>query len=151
MKLKELVKQPGVYLDVEDLERLGEFNAYIDDQHRVIICLGKRHSEQFLHKYLFPEADYVDHENRNCTDNRKNNLRPCTLSQNQGNRKLSINNSTGYNGVDFHKASKKFRARIAKRYLGLANTSHEAALIYNAFAVEYFGEFATFNLIGVKS
>ena len=43
--------------------------------------------------------DVVDHIDRNKTNNMFNNLRWCTTSENQRNRSISINNTSGVNGV----------------------------------------------------
>ncbi len=47
----------------------------------------------------FPEGMHVDHINGNGLDNRKENLRVCTPSQNSMNKKLRSDSTTGYKGV----------------------------------------------------
>lgn len=149
MLVRDLIKLPGIYLDDADATRLSLLKAYIDDQHRIVICLGSRRSEQFLHRYLMPTAAYVDHINGNSCDNRRSNLRECTLTQNQGNRKNQINNTSGYKGVSFSKQAKGWKARVnyAKKeyYCGVWSTKELAAEAYNRKASELFGEFAKLN------
>jgi hypothetical protein len=64
-----------------------------------------------LHHGAVPEFD-LDHKNRNRTDNRIGNLRPCCDKLNMENRGLPINNTTGVKGVYWHKALSKWHASI---------------------------------------
>ena len=93
----------------------------------------------------WPE-DEVDHEDRNGLNNRWQNLRPCTGTQNQGNRKLNANNTTGLKGVGYDRRRKRFTAKIAvdrKRFfLGYFDTAEEAHAAYCEAAKEKFGAFA---------
>lgn len=101
--------------------------------HRLI--LGARKGEQ------------VDHINGDGLDNRRTNLRICNGSQNQHNRKLQINNKSGYKGVYFNK--RKWTARIVvnnkKIYLGRFTDPTEAARAYDEAAKKLHGEFARTN------
>lgn len=100
-------------------------------------------------------GEEIDHKNRNPLDNRRENLRYCTHSQNLANKSMQVNSKTGYRGVDFHKARGKFRARIVVKdrsiHLGRFNTPEEAALAYNIAAKEIYGEFAFLNVIPQES
>jgi hypothetical protein len=93
----------------------------------------------------------IDHINGIRDDNRFCNLREATGTENQGNKKLNKNNTSGYRGVSWNKNSKKWESRLKvndKRiYLGSFNSKKEAALAYNRAALEYFGEFAYLNEI----
>ena len=152
MLIKDLAKVKGVYIDDSVVVKLANYSAYIDDQSRVVLSLGSRKAgDVFLHRYLLPDAEYVDHINGNPTDNRLANLRACTLSQNQANRKLNSNNTSGYKGVRWHKVAKKWQARINYKgkelNLGLHSTAELAALAYNHEAEKLFGEFAKLNKV----
>lgn len=72
----------------------------------------------------------IDHINGIKRDNRLENLRDVTTSENQKNRCLAIINTSGSMGVGFHKRQKKWRAYIAsegKQYhLGTFKTQLEA-------------------------
>jgi hypothetical protein len=96
----------------------------------------------------------VDHINGNGLDNRKENLRVCTKSQNLGNQKKTklyggVATSSKYKGVSWDKRVQKWVAKIGingKRvYLGLFEDEEKAAEAYNKAALEYFGEFALLN------
>jgi hypothetical protein len=95
--------------------------------------------------------DFVDHKNGDPLDNRYENLRICSKQQNEFNRKIHSNNTSGYRGVSFHSQTKKWRATInfnKKQYsLGFFETASDAAKAYNRTAAELFGDFARFNVI----
>lgn len=61
----------------------------------------------------WPEKSlHIDHLNRDKTDNRIENLRIVTPSQNMENRGLMSNNSSGFKGVSWDKRRKKWRAQL---------------------------------------
>lgn len=120
----------------------GHINVQVDGKmyaaHRIIFLMH--------HGYLPVE---VDHINQVKTDNRIENLRPCTSSQNKGNTGISVSNKTGYRGVSLNTRSGLYHAQIKihgrQTYLGRFVTPEEAALAYNNAAKEHFGEFAHVN------
>lgn len=87
----------------------------------------------------FP-ALQVDHADGDGFNNRWNNLREATASQNMGNRRRGVNNETGVKGV--YRKDGKFAARIANTHLGTFETIESAAMAYAVAAREVFGEFA---------
>lgn len=91
----------------------------------------------------------VDHRNQNKSDNRLDNLRLATTSQNQANT-VCRPNGTGRKGVSIHKG--KYRAQIKlngmNRALGAFTTLDEASHAYNRAAIELHGDFAVLNPIG---
>jgi len=93
----------------------------------------------------------IDHINHNTLDNRKENLRIVTGSQNGMNQKLHKNNTSGYKGVHWFIYSKRWMAYIRlnsrKIHLGYFNSKIEAAYAYNYAALKYFGKFAKLNNI----
>jgi hypothetical protein len=78
----------------------------------------------------FPSGQ-VDHVNNARSDNRLANLRVVSQKQNSENRTLNANNTSGAQGVSFHKKAKKFVARVkhnnSTRYIGLFDTVAAAA------------------------
>lgn len=100
--------------------------------HRIVwlLCMGE-----------WPRTT-LDHINGIRTDNRIENLRPCTTAQNAANR--AARHGT-YKGVAFHKQARKFQAQMGGKYLGLFTEEDAAARAYDAEAVRRFGEFARLN------
>ncbi len=100
-----------------------------------------------MHRQLMGDAaPAVDHVNHNTLDNRRCNLRPCTISQNGGNRRRGLNNTSGYKGVCFAKDTGKWQAMIGihgkQVYLGQFSTPELAHGAYLRAASNAFGAFA---------
>lgn len=88
----------------------------------------------------WPEHE-IDHIDQNKMNNRIENLRPATPSENQHNKGLRRDNSTGYPGVTFNKAKNKFMAQISVKgkhiYLGLFATAEEAYRAYQLAKIKF--------------
>ena len=101
-----------------------------------------------LHRFLLnpPDNLVVDHINGNPLDNRKCNLRICTIQQNGMNRKVASNNNSGCTGVSKVKRYNKWQANIGYKgksyYLGLYDTKEEAIKARKEAEKKYFGEYA---------
>ena len=90
--------------------------------------------------------DEVDHKNLDRRDNRWDNLREATSGQNNTNKGLQRNNTSGLKGVTWHRATRKWAAAIRhdKHYmhLGLFDCPAAAYFVYAVNAAELHGEFA---------
>ena len=116
------------------------------------------HTNGLLHRVVLSrmlgrplvKGEETDHINGIKTDNRRENLRLATSSQNKINRKLQSNNTTGYRGVYLRCDGKKWVAEIktqAKKIcLGSFPTKEEAAAAYDKAAKELQGVFFIGNL-----
>lgn len=116
------------------------------------VCIHRLLAETFipnLEKKLF-----VDHVNRIRNDNRLENLRWCTKSENAMNsKKPNIKNrakfQSKYKGVFWDKTRNKWLAMAKLNQvgynLGRFIDEKEAAVAYNNFAKNNYGEFATLN------
>ena len=97
-----------------------------------------------MHKGYLPKI--IDHINGDKLDNRIENLRSATVGQNQHNRKTNTNNTSGYKGVCWDKAMKKWRARIKLEdksiHLGYFTNAEEADKVVRAAREELHGSFA---------
>lgn len=101
-----------------------------------------------MHRYLIGVDSELlcDHINGNTLDNRRSNLRLVTTSQNNMNQ-MVVQGKCGFKGVHVHGV--RFSAHIGINrkvvFLGTFPTAIEAALAYDAAAIEMFGEFAATN------
>lgn len=106
------------------------------------------HRLAWLYVYGKWPKNQIDHKNMNKSDNRLKNLREATHSQNQRNRGMPANNTTGYKRVDFVKKYNKYRARIKRNgvetFLGHFDTAEEAGAVAALAALEHDGKFARF-------
>lgn len=95
------------------------------------------------HKYL---PKYIDHADGDSTNNRIENLRAATQSQNIANSKIRSNNTSGYKGVTLLKNTGKWNASVMVNgkhiSLGSYIDKEEAYKAYMAGSRKYFGEFA---------
>lgn len=88
----------------------------------------------------------TDHINHDRLDNRSENLRHCTVAENQHNQDIGRSNTSGYKGVSFDAWARKYRAYIwlnkKSVKLGTFKTAEEAHEAYKQAAVKNFGEYA---------
>jgi hypothetical protein len=106
---------------------------------------GHRVAWLLSHGY-WPVAD-VDHEDRDPRNNRLLNLRAATPTQNQGNKKKHVHNTSGLTGVSLEARTGKWVARIggrkAKKHIGTFDCPAAARLAYIIEADKLFGGFAS--------
>lgn len=105
--------------------------------------------ERMLDGRRLEKGEEVDHINGNTLDNRRDNLRLATRSQNAANRGVSSKSSTKLKGAYYHKKSGNYQSYIMKDgiyyRLGQFSTPEEAHEAYCKKAIELFGEFANFG------
>jgi hypothetical protein len=87
----------------------------------------------------------VDHIDNNRTNNRVDNLRWVTSSENSMNRSISSKNKSGYKGVCYDDVNNNWKAyiKINERQMNIGNykTKEEAVEARKLKATELFGEF----------
>ena len=151
MKYIDLTKGKRTIVDDEDFEELNKIKWYLSSSG---YATNKTRNLIRMHRLVIntPIGMFTDHKNRNRLDNRKENLRICTKSQNGMNAKhrKKINDSIQLKGVYRMNSSKHpFYARIKLNkkdfYLGSFSSEKEAGLAYDKKALELFGEFAVLN------
>jgi hypothetical protein len=133
----------NVLIDFVDFEKINHYTWYLDlvksdNKLRVRSCLnGKLKSAILLHRFILnaKKGEIVDHINMNPLDNRRENLRIVTKSQNMQNRKKQSNNTSGHKGVSWSKKDKKWRATIRSengwKFLGNFEKIEDAILARN--------------------
>lgn len=144
-------------VDVGDLARILRHTwcaAYVHGMLYVIAKIDNR--TVYLHRFLLPHIRRIDHKNGDGLDNRKQNLRAATQSQNMGNmRKTRFPTTSRYKGV--HRLPNgNWRARLQAgpnrtNVSKCFPTEEEAALWYNERAKEFFGEYALLNVVELQS
>lgn len=102
-----------------------------------------------LHRVVLPpsEGKIIDHINRNKLDNRRENLRIVTYSQNGMNRGANYDSPSGFKGAieESGKFVSKIKVEGKSVYIGTFSTAEDAAKAYNVKAIKYFGEYAHLN------
>lgn len=166
-ELKFLIKSKkygsfSVLVDEEEWEKIKTFRWIISKKQEkdyfYVSAMTKsykgKRSKIILSRLImgFPEGKVVDHANHNTFDNRKANLRACTIQENRFNSLSQKNSKSKYKGVHPHKRDNCFEVSIQKDgkdyYLGRFKDEKEAAIFYNQEAPKYHGEFAKLNIIG---
>jgi hypothetical protein len=116
----------------------------------IITVFGRKymaHRLAWLHVHGEWPKDRIDHKNGIRSDNRFENLRGASNSQNGGNMKVRKDNILGCKGVRLHECG-KYVARIGIKgekhstYLGLFETKEQAMAAYLDAAKRQFGKFA---------
>jgi len=117
---------------------------------RTETCSG-RSKRIYMHRLIAntPANLVCDHINHDGLNNRKANLRNCTIKQNNANSRCAAWATSKYKGVSWNKKFEKWTAYIKKDVrqfnLGSFEEESEAALVYDRKARELFGEFAYLN------
>lgn len=87
----------------------------------------------------------IDHINGVGDDNRIENLREATLSENSRNRRIQPNNTSGFKGVSLHKKTGKWAAYVTHNgktiHLGLFVCPEQAYATYKAASSQLHGDF----------
>ena len=166
MRQIELNRGWFALVDDEDYEYLSQWKWKCEEHNKDNIHnqYARRHSKRrkgggyiggvLMHRLILGIENnpklFVDHKNRNGLDNRKENLRIATKSQNSKNRRSAMNSSSQYLGVYWAKDRRKWRVEIkaesGERIRGgQYETEKDAAMAYDVLAKIYHGEFANLN------
>lgn len=150
------------WVDAEDYETASHYNWRLLKRDglsvhaiRNVRSSDGRRSTESLHRFVAERmgigaAPEIDHEDRDGLNCRRSNLRAASHSQNQTNRGLQCNNTSGFKGVYRSKRGRwTARIKLARKYRNLGDfvTAVQAARVYNAWAKEAWGHFAVLNEI----
>ncbi len=127
--------------------RIGSIAGTIRKSGRTAYCYvrvnGRIHMAHriawHIHNGCFPNGE-IDHIDGDGLNNRIDNLRDVTKSVNNRNQRMRIDNTSGFNGVCWHKRDEKWYAKIntngKRKHIGGFNDLEEAAKVYRKAAAE---------------
>jgi hypothetical protein len=138
-----------VLLSACDAEKVGKLKWHISKRNPCVYFrhTGKKDKAILLHRFILnaPPGIIVDHANGNTLDNRRENLRLCTIFENNSNRRKGKNTSSKYKGVSFHACNKKWQSQIKVNgcciWLGDFDSEEDARDAYCNASKKYHGEF----------
>lgn len=151
------------YIDKEDYELVRKHNwgvatdpvndvsyAYTNivvDEDNYIRKTIQAHT--FIMERLVDNINIIDHINGNGLDNRKSNLRARTQSENNMNKRVQRNNTTGFAGISWHKKQRMWNTHISVRgeriFLGSYYYMRNALRARISAEEEYFGEHSFYS------
>ena len=149
-RLKELVAydpETGIFtrlVRTANSTRVGDIaGGVMAIGYRIIKIDGRPYRAHRL-AWLYMTGDWpvdgMDHINGARDDNRISNLREATQTQNGQNQAIHCNNKCGFMGVDWHRASGKWRSQIGfegrLKHLGLFDSPDDAHAAYVAAKAE---------------
>lgn len=131
-----------IYFDIEDADKILQHAWRKDSLGYPATTISNQ--KVFMHTFL--GYNYPDHHNRNKLDNRRENLMPCTVQENNRNKTIGKNNKSGIIGVCWHKNHCKWQAYIkidsTTRHLGEFDNKEDAIRARLSAELKIFGEFA---------
>lgn len=149
------IKYPGLYalIDEADAELASQYRWGVYRRWHSYYARTTRRQDGYkhLHHVLMglPDDSVIDHINGDGLDNRRENLRIATNSQNGMNQRIRSDNVSGYKGVSWNRALSKWRCQIRvqgkTKHLGYFTDPVEAASVYDREARSLHGDFATLN------
>ena len=140
------------YVDLEDFEKIKEYTWALHHT-GYIATHDDNHNWMLLHKLIMDDTENkydIDHIKTEAKyDCRKNNLRIVTRSQNNSNKVLQKNNTSGVTGVHWDKSKKMWIAQIRKdkiNYRIIQTKNYDEAVAARKEAEKkYFGEYSYEN------
>lgn len=143
------------YFDLEDYNKIKDYKWYINENGYAVSFEVERNRKVWMHRLVMglspsDDLEIVDHiHSERQNDNRKNNLRIVTSSQNSMNRALASNNTSGTTGVSWHKGHGLWGAYIGLDRklinLGYYPDINDAIAERKKAEEQYFGEYSYDN------
>lgn len=149
IKYIALTKGQTAIVDAANYEWLKQWNWSAFWHPRTKTFYARRgHAGPLMHRVIFnaQPTQLLDHKSGDTLDNRRQNIRFATSSQNAQNRKTYSSNKSGHKGVYWNAANSKWVAQIGtngrNKYLGSFMQQSEAIAARLIAEHENFGEFA---------
>jgi len=143
-------KGEAFYFDLEDYDKIKTYYWGINTHGYVVFC--REEEDVYMHRLVMDvtdknlEPDHIYHINY---DNRKEHLRIVTSSQNNMNRAIFKNNTSGVTGVVWNKRDNYWVVTIQKykknKYIGSFHDFDDAVKARKEAEEKYFGEFSYDN------
>ena len=134
-----------VLVDDQDFEELNRYKWCLNSG-GYATRMNDGHTSILMHRFIkeTPKGLETDHINGNKLDNRRENLRNVTHSQNQMHSRIPKNNTSGVKGVSWDKKNKKWmvQIKINQRNIHLGRYSN----IQGAWLARRLGERLYFNI-----
>ncbi|PHM42378.1 HNH endonuclease [Xenorhabdus szentirmaii] len=133
--------------------KIGQIAGTKNSNGHIMISISRKRYVAHRLAWLYMTGKWptgeIDHVNVIGSDNRWNNLRLCTRSENECNKGLRKDNTSGFKGVCWNKTNKKWIVKIKlnnkTRNLGGFNDIELADLVAREAREKYHGLFARHN------
>ncbi len=144
--------QWSVFVDTEDIPKIENYKwnlSYDAKNKKFLRVKAKINRKTISLHFLLTGYKITDHIDMDIFNNRKSNLRECTIAENLRNRGKNKKNTSGYKGVYYDKKRNRWEAYIGfnnkQIFLGYYCILADAIMAYNNSAIKYHGEFANLN------
>ena len=134
------------YFDIDDFNLIKDYcwSEHFTHGNYSDLCTRSKKDGKLIKMTHLLGCYRYDHANRNPFDNRRTNLRPASVQENNYNNSLYHNNTSGICGVSWSKNSQKWRAYISinNKQISLGYFKHKDQAIENRLRAElkYFGK-----------
>jgi hypothetical protein len=152
-----LTRERIALIDDDDFETVSRFKWCCDRQKDmrspIYAITWNKGKIMRMHRLILnaQPGQLVDHINGNGLDNRRSNIRICTIAENAHNIHKTRGKSI-FKGVSWHDKHKIWDVTITldctRIYIGTYKNELEAALAYDEAARKYHGVFASLNFPG---
>jgi hypothetical protein len=158
MKEILLTQNQVALIDDDDYERVNQYKWCVQRTKGASYAVrkvvsGGRQEHILMHRFILGVSERkicIDHINFNGLDNRKENIRACSYSQNIQHKHARKNKKhSKYKGVTYQNGHYGVYIDTGEKRIQLFGIGGEieAARIYNELAIKYFGEYAHLNEI----
>jgi hypothetical protein len=150
MKCIPLTQGKSAIVDDEDFDSLAGFKwRFLNSGYAVrSVSLNGHQRLILMHRVIAntPLGKWTDHKNGDKLDNRRENLRHCSPSENKFNVGVKKNNQLGVKGVWFNKKRNRYEVRVflgngIHKWLGRFKSLAAAKKTYSTFSQMAHGEF----------
>lgn len=157
MKTITLTQGFEAVVDDCDFERVQKFQWHASRQGRRIYAARNVRSPeglrriQTMHRFILDVSEeHVDHRDGDGLNNRRDNLRACSQSENNmAFRRKAAGKSSSFRGVSFCRQTGLWRASVSHggklKQLGRFHNQKEAAKVRDNYAKNLHGPFASLN------